>query len=145
MKWQMIWALMTEAEPLWQGIWQGIREGYDYIMVADDDLIMDACTIDILFDVSPACPGQLPASCALCRCWRVLCASARTCPSPAELGACPPARPGRSPCGATSCWWLSPPIAVVMTATTPTGELSRGTTANFSSEHCQAHAHRLAG
>ena len=51
MKWQMVWALMTEAQPRWRGIWRGIRESYDYIMVSDDDLIMDACTIDIFFDV----------------------------------------------------------------------------------------------
>ena len=52
MKWQMIWALMSEAKPRWRGIWKGLRDSYDYVMVADDDLIMDACTIDILFDVS---------------------------------------------------------------------------------------------
>lgn len=50
MKWQMVWALMNEAQEQWRGIWKGIRQQYDYIMVADDDLIMDACTIDTVFE-----------------------------------------------------------------------------------------------
>ena len=28
------------------------RSSYDYVMVTDDDLIMDACTIDTFFQVS---------------------------------------------------------------------------------------------
>jgi hypothetical protein len=117
MKWQMIWALMTEAEPRWRGIWQGIRESYDYIMVADDDLIMDACTIDIFFDV------RLVFRRLQCAC-QAACAGGARVTTMCCLSCFFPLTPC-SPCGGTSCWRPSPPTARAMTATTPTGELSR--------------------
>ena len=53
------------------------RSSYDYVMVTDDDLIMDACTIDMFFQVlrqlycavpphrrtAPHCP---PVLCDVC-------------------------------------------------------------------------------
>lgn len=30
------------------------RERYDYIMVADDDMVLDACVVDTVFDVRAA-------------------------------------------------------------------------------------------
>ncbi|PSC68400.1 Adenosylmethionine-8-amino-7-oxononanoate aminotransferase [Micractinium conductrix] len=49
MKWQMVWRLMTSKDPRWEGIWGKLRRSYDFVLVTDDDLIMDSCTIDILF------------------------------------------------------------------------------------------------
>lgn len=48
-----------------------LRRRYDYVMVADDDLVMDACAIDTLFDVSAArLPRSLPALSSQLPAWR---------------------------------------------------------------------------
>lgn len=51
MKWQMVWKLMTaKYKDKWGGLWGEWREQYEYVMVADDDLIMDACVINTVFE-----------------------------------------------------------------------------------------------
>ena len=134
-------------------------------MVADDDLIMDACTIDILFQVGcggegggatrshatpPLRPTQPAAACLPGPAQQPAperppsCAprlgqaggSRRSCPCPLPPSPLPAC--GYSPCAGTTCWRRSPPTAAATTATTRTGERRRQPGARRGTTRCRS-------